>query len=469
MRRVHIGVFLGLVIGVVAVGWGQDLDTGKQASNVGGGGYLIRNASLVLTMDPSRGDRSILGQLEDADVLIEGDRIAAVGVNLSAPSGVSVIDSRGMIVMPGFVDTHDHLWQSLIRGCAADGDLLVWLRRCVFPLRENPISESDAYAAVRLSTTGLITTGVTTVVDWSHAFNPDFVRGNLRALNDSGLRYAFAMIGTAADGSDIKAAKAEFIDPNPLGTLQVEARPRAGAVSGNTKVATAVAKELGVKLHFHLNEHPDERLDEPFKILEDAGAFHLGRDLLAAHSIHMTGAEIAKLAQLGAAVSHQPLSNMRLASGIMLYPNMQAAEIRIGIGLDGGTNDTTDMFNNMRAAVGLQRAMSLDAHKSPTVAEVLRAATLGGAEALDMEKQIGSLIPGKQADVIVIDPRALNFAPVLRPVNQIVFNGQPQNVKWVFVAGRVLKEDGKVKGANERKLIEAAQAATDRITPFIIP
>jgi 5-methylthioadenosine/S-adenosylhomocysteine deaminase len=113
--------------------------------------------------------------------------------------------------------------------------------------------------------------------------------------------------------------------------------------------------------------------------------------------------------------------------------------------------------------------MSLDAHKSPTVAEVLRAATLGGAEALDMEKQIGSLIPGKQADVIVIDPRALNFAPVLRPVNQIVFNGQPQNVKWVFVAGRVLKEDGKVKGANERKLIEAAQAATDRITPFIIP
>jgi 5-methylthioadenosine/S-adenosylhomocysteine deaminase len=121
-------------------------------------------------MDPSRGDRSILGQLEDADVLIEGDRIAAVGVKLSAPSGVSVIDSRGMIVMPGFVDTHDLLWQSLIRGCAADGDLLVWLRRCVFPLRENPISESDAYAAVQHHS--LIITGVTTVVDWSHAFNP---------------------------------------------------------------------------------------------------------------------------------------------------------------------------------------------------------------------------------------------------------------------------------------------------------
>jgi 5-methylthioadenosine/S-adenosylhomocysteine deaminase len=458
MRRAHIGIVLTLVIGVVAAGYSQAL----------GGGYLIRNASLVLTMDQSLGEGP-LGQLANADVLIEDDKIKAVGANLPKPPGTSVIEGRGMIVMPGFVDTHDHLWQSLIRGCAADGDLLVWLGRCVTPLRTPLFSESDAYAAVRLSTTGLINTGVTTVVDWSHAFNPDFVRGNLRALNDSGLRYAFAMVGTAPDGSDIIAAKAEFIDPNPLGTLQVAARPRAGAVSGNTAVATAVAKELGVKLHFHLNEHPDERLDEPFEILEDAGAFDLGRDLLAAHSIHVTDAEIAKLAQFGAAVSHQPLSNMRLASGIMRYPDFQALGIRIGIGLDGGTNDTIDAFNNIRAATGLQRAKAVDEHTSPTVEEVLRAATLGGAEVLDMEQQIGSLTPGKQADVIVIDPRALNFAPMLRPVAQIVFNGQPQNVKWVFVAGRALKEDGKVTGVDERELIEAAQAATDHIRPLLQP
>ena len=469
MRRAHIGVFLGLVIGVVAAGYGRDRDTGEQASNVGGGDYLIRNASLVLTMDPNLGAGGILGQLEDADVLIIGDQIAAVGVNLSAPSGVNLIDGRGMIVMPGFVDTHDHLWQSIIRGCAADGDLLVWLRRCVRPLRTPLFSESDAYAAVRLSTTGLINTGVTTVVDWSHAFNPDFVRGNLRALNDSGLRYAFAMIGTAADGSDIKAAKAEFIDPNPLGTLQVAATPRPGAVSGNTAVATAVAKELGVKLHFHLNEHPDERLDEPFEILEAAGAFDLGRDLIAAHVIHVTTKEIKRLAEIGVAVSHQPLSNMRLASGIMRYPDFQAAGIRLSLGLDGGTNDTIDAFNNMRAAVGLQRAKAVDEHASPTVPEVLRAATMGGAETLDIESRIGSLTPGKQADVIVIDPRALNFAPVLRLENQIVFNGQPQNVKWVFVAGRALKEDGKIKGANKRELIEAAQTAIDHIVPLLQP
>src|SRR5262245_42510722 len=156
MRHAYIGVCLGVVSSIVAAAYGQERDPGAQASN---GGYLMQNASLVLTMDPTRGAGGILGQLENADVLIVADRIAAVGVNLSAPSGVNVVDGRGLIVMPGFVDTHDHLWQSLIRGCAADGDLNGWLNRCVFPLNTSPFSETDAYAGVHLSLTALIATG----------------------------------------------------------------------------------------------------------------------------------------------------------------------------------------------------------------------------------------------------------------------------------------------------------------------
>src|SRR5262245_43822227 len=125
MRRAYIGIVLSLVIGVVAAGDGQAL----------GGGYLIRDAALVLTMDPRLGDRSILGQLADSDVLIVDDKIAAVGVNLSAPSEVKVIDGRGMIVMPGFVDTHDHAKQSIIRGCAADDTVVGWLSRCPAGIR----------------------------------------------------------------------------------------------------------------------------------------------------------------------------------------------------------------------------------------------------------------------------------------------------------------------------------------------
>src|SRR5215475_10729451 len=361
MRRAHIRIVLTLVIGGVAASYGQALE----------GGYLIRNAALVLTMDPNLGDESVLGQLANADVLIEEDKIAAVGVNLPKPSGTSVIDGRGMIVMPGFVDTHDHLWQSLIRGCAADDDLIGWLNRCVFPLNTSPFSETDAYAGVRLSTSGLIDTGVTTVVDWSHAFNPGFVRGNLRALSDSKMRFVFAMFGAQSDGSDIIAAKQEFIDGNPLATLQVATHP-APFLAPHVENMTAVALSLGVKLHVHLLENISQVDEDPLGVLQTAGAFALGRDLYTAHSIHLSDRNIKTLKALNAAVSHQPLSNMRLASGVMRYPDIQQAGLRIGLGLDGGTNDTTDAFNNMRAAVGLQRATLRDADQSPTVAEVLR-------------------------------------------------------------------------------------------------
>ena len=145
-----------LVIGIVAAGSGH----------ARGGGNLIRNASLVLTMDPHRGDQSVLGQLEDADVLMVDDTITAVGVNLRKPSGTSVIDGRGMIVMPGFVDTYDHPLQSLMRGCGADDNVVGWLDRCPGGIRRATATESEISAAVRLSTAGLIATCKSLQINW---------------------------------------------------------------------------------------------------------------------------------------------------------------------------------------------------------------------------------------------------------------------------------------------------------------
>src|SRR5262249_46826190 len=158
------------------------------------------------------------------DVLIVGDQIAAVGGNLSAPSGAHGIDGRGMIVMPGFVDNHDHLWQCLILGCAADAPLFCWLRGGGFSPRPTPITQAPGHARPPPDTPGPTNTGVTDVGDWNHNLHFGFARGSLRALNDSHLRYAFAMVPGTDDGSDVKTAKAQFIDPNPLARLQIGAR-----------------------------------------------------------------------------------------------------------------------------------------------------------------------------------------------------------------------------------------------------
>ncbi|SDY63221.1 amidohydrolase family protein [Nitrosomonas sp. Nm33] len=423
---------------------------------------LIRGAALILTMDPAVGTGE-LGVIENADILLDGDKIIKVGKNLQE-SNAQVVDATGKIVMPGFVDVHNHLWQSLIRGCGTDKNLIGWLDACVFPL-SNPnitITETEAYAGVRLSTLDLINTGITTTVDWSHAFTPQFVRGNIRALSDSGLRFVFAHLGTADPAiiADMKLVKQTLIDPNPRATFQVASHP-SKALQSDLIAMSKLAKELGVKLHVHLLENIAQREDKAFDVLKEANA--LGPDLLGAHGIHLTDKEINILAEHDVRILHNPLSNMRLASGIIRLPELKQAGVQVGLGIDGGTNDTSDMFNDMRAALGLQRAISLQAGIFPRVADVLRMATVDGAKLLDMFDRIGSLTPGKKADLIIINPENVNFAPSFEWVNQIVFNGQPVNVEWVFIDGRSLKRKGELVDVDPEAIMEAAQKATTRI------
>ena len=230
---------------------------------------------------------------------------------------------------------------------------------------------------------------------------------------------------------------------------------------------SGLAKDLGVKLHVHLLENISQTQEQVFESLAQAGA--LGPSLLGAHGIHLSDAEIQVLANHDARVMHNPLSNMRLASGVIRLPELKQAGVQVGLGLDGGTNDTADMFSTMRAAVGLQRAKLLTASTVPTVNGVLRMATVDGAKLLDMDKQIGSLTPGKKADLIILDPRAINFGPRMEWIGQIVFNGQPANVEWVFVDGRALKARGQLVGVQPAAVVKAADEVSARIRRFLLP
>lgn len=456
----HFVVMLTVVIALSASDYPLSASFGDNPPRT-----LIRNATLILTMDPGMGEGS-LGVIEGGDILLEGDTIAAVGKNLPE-SDARVVDATGKIVMPGFVDTHNHLWQSLIRGCDTAGDVNSWLNACVFPLMQNPAitpSGAETYAGVRLSTADLIDTGVTTVVDWSHAMSPDFVRGNIQALSDSGLRFVYAYYGTdnPAVIADMRLVKQTLIDPNPLATFEVASHPGMEPwFFPSLQAMAALAKELRVKLHVHLLENITQRDDQPIEALRLVNA--LGPDLIVAHAIHLTDEEITTLAAYGVRAVHNPLSNMRLASGVMRLPALHQAGVQVALGSDGGTNDTSNFFDTMRVAVGLQRAMALRADVYPTVADVLRMATIDGAKVLDMDHQIGSLTPGKKADLIILNPGTLNFAPRFDWISQIVFNGQPVNVEWVFVNGRSLKANGRLVGVHIDELVQAAEEAASRI------
>jgi 5-methylthioadenosine/S-adenosylhomocysteine deaminase len=426
---------------------------------------LIRNAALILTMDPSVGQGE-LGLIANAELLFEGDTIVAVGERLPQ-HGASVVDAAGKMVMPGFVDTHNHLWQSLIRGCGTSADLNAWLAACVSPLFGFSFSQADVYAGVRLSTLDLIATGVTTTVDFSHAFTPEFVRANIQALSDSGLRFAFAYRGSdnPAVIADMRLVKRTLIDPDPRAVFQVGSHPgtQPAFLPGLMAMAT-LAQELNVQLHVHLLENISQRANLPFEALAQANA--LGPNLLGAHGIHLNDSEIQILAEHDARITHNPLSNMRLASGVIRLPALKDAGVQVGLGLEG---DTNDMFNNMRAAVGLQRATSLRADVTPTMAQVLRMATVEGAAVLNISDRIGSLKVGKKADLIIVDAGAMNFAPTFDAVSQIVLNTQPQNVEWVFVDGRALKRKGKLVGVDQDTIARNAQAAANRIRQFLFP
>lgn len=424
----------------------------------GHGTVIIRNASLVLTMDPR------LGDLENADVLIAGDRIRSVGRSLGV-ADAKLIDGRGKIVMPGFVDAHTHLWQTLIRGRASDQNLHGWLNKCVTPLYGSAVTGADAYAGARLSAFDSVSSGITTVVDWSHAYNADFACGNLRALTDSKLRFFFAYgcEGSLEQMSAVRRLKHDLIDRSPLAHLQIAVH---ATVANYTRLAPCVqlGRELGVPLNVHLNESQADLPTEQMEALRRLRALRPG--LIVNHAVYMTDAELDELARHDVRVSHSPLSNMRLAAGVARLPDMRARGIKIGLGLDGGPNDTTDMFNTMRIAVGLQRAVSTNPTTFPMPGEALRMATLGGAEVLGLEREIGSLTPGKQADIQVIDAQQVNFAPRVDWKSQLVFNAQPSNVHWVFVNGIALKRNGHLAG-NVRKALRDAQAAADRVNELL--
>jgi 5-methylthioadenosine/S-adenosylhomocysteine deaminase len=400
-------------------------------------------------------------EVVSGDVCIEGTRISAVGPPAALPAapGEREIDARGGWLLPGFVQTHIHLCQTLFRGMADDLPLLDWLRRHVWPL-EAAHRPDTLGTAVRLAVHELVRTGTTTVLTMETVHDTDAV---FEALEPTGIR---AVVGKClmdrADGAPSRLIEGwqAGIDASLAlhrrwhgaagGRLRAALAPRF-AVSCTRPLLEAVAATAaaeGLLIHTHASENRDEvelvRTQTGLGNMAYLASIGLaGPHLCAAHCVWVDEAEQGVMAERGVQVLHCPGSNLKLGSGIAPVVAMRARGIAVSLGADGAAcNNRLDMFDEMRQAATLQAVAAGPGRL--TARDVLVMATRGGARALGLLDELGTVEPGKKADLVLVGRDAPHLAPGLDPWSTLVYAARGTDVRTTIVDGAVLVDEGVV-------------------------
>ncbi len=426
-------------------------------------------------------------------VLVQDDRIEAVGAG-PVPTTFEAqrrIDARGKVVLPGLVNTHHHLPQVLTRNVPSvqEAPLFRWLTELYEVWRGLDADAVDAAARVGLGE--LLLTGCTTTTDHLYLFPKGQTRlidAEIAAARDLGIRFhptrgsmsrgksegGLPPDDVCQDEEDILADSRRLIrehhDPRPRAMTRLALAPCAPfSVSEDLMRRTAeLAREHGLRLHTHLAETRDEERYcqevyrcRPVELLRRLD--WLGPDVWLAHCVHLSPEEIRLFGETGTGVAHCPTSNFRLGSGIAPVRAMLEAGVPVGLGVDGSaSNDTSNMLAEVRQAL-LAHRLSADPERWITAEEVLWMATRGGARCLGRD-DIGSLEPGKAADLILIDTRRLSYAGAGSDIlAAIVFSPWPEPVDTVMVNGRVVVEEGRVRGLEVAVLVERAEAISQAL------
>lgn len=419
---------------------------------------------LVVTMDDAR------TVLDPGVVEVEDGRIAHVGAEASRAEA-EVRSARGLIVVPGLVNTHCHLSQQLGRGLADDVDLLTWLRGRIWPY-EAALEEEDVEVSALACALEQIRNGVTTIADPGG----QHVDGAGRALERAGIR-GFLGRSTMDEPEGVPASRRESTD-EALAVQDDHAAHWDGGADGRLRFSYTLrtifncsdelieasverAQRLGTPLQMHVAEIPEEnehtratRGTTTVRHLARLGA--LGPWFLGAHAVWLEDEEIGLLAEHGAAVSHNLASNLRVL-GLPRVADMLDAGVLVGLGTDGApANNRMSLIDELWAATLLQKGLRLD----PTVLDARTAfamATCDGARALGVGSEIGSLETGKAADLVLVDPRTVNMTPVHDAVSALVTSMKSENVSSVMCAGRWLLDDGVIAVADEAEILREAQ------------
>ena len=430
---------------------------------------LVLRGGHVLTMDPAVGD------LPRADVLIEDDEIAAVGPDLSV-GDAEEIDASDKIVIPGFVDTHRHTWETAIRGSAPNDtldDYFVGILDTFAPVYR----PEDVYASNLFGALECLDAGITTLVDWSHINNtPDHADAGVTGLKESGIRaqYAYGSANLslndywndssiAIPDDDVRRIRSTYFSSNDgLLTMALATRGPGFCQQDVVRSEWNLARELGIPITVHVGMG---RLAGRFGMVKTLSEMDLlGPDTTYIHCCYLSDEEWKLVADSGGTISIAPQVEMQMGHGWPPTGTCIEHGLKPSLSIDVTTTVPGDMFTQMRAAFGCERARvnavcweeDIPVPASMlTARNMLEMATINGAHVAGVADRTGSLSVGKQADVVLIDTASSNVAPLIDPVAAVVLCADVSNVDTVIVGGRIRKRDG--------RLVDDITAARDRI------
>jgi len=425
---------------------------------------MIVSGGIVVTMD---GGRAIY---QDGSVAVRGDAIVAVGPRADVEAryhGAQVIDARGRLVLPGFINGHVHVPMTLFRGIHDDVTLNDWLYKYIFPAEAKNVNEDFVRWGTRLAAAEQIRAGVTTFADMYYF--EDAIAEETKAAGMRGVLGETFIDFPAPDNkseAEMLAYTEKFLK-RWQGDALIHAAPAPHSIYTCSKKTLQDAAVLARKYHapilIHVSEMKKEWDDSlknngisPVKYLESIGV--LGPDVVAAHCIFVDEADRKLLAERGVGCVHNPSSNMMIASGVSPVPEMRAAGVAVGLGTDGpaGSNNDLDLMEEIDLAAKLAKISKMDplALNAKAVVEM---ATIDGARALHMEKEIGSLEAGKKADLVLISLQEPNAVPMYDVYAQIAYSLKGSDVETVMIGGRVVMRDRKLLTIDEPRVLEKAR------------
>ena len=428
---------------------------------------LIKN---VLILNPNNFGNS------PQDVLIKNDLIYEISDKIEEENVDKIIDGSEKLLLPGFINTHTHLSMTLFRGLADDLSLDEWLNDNIWPIEAN-LNEYYCYIGALLGAVELIKSGTTTFSDMYF-----YMEDVAKAVEKSGLRAAlsYGMI----DFGDEEKRKSEIETNLQLfkncnnsadGRIKVFFGPHSPYTASEEllKEVRRLADENDIRIHIHvsetqkeINDSIDEKGMRPFEYLDSIG--FLGPDVVCAHSVWLSDEEIEIIKKHDVKISHNPCSNMKLASGIAPISKLLENDICVGIGTDGASsNNNLDLIEELKTASLLQKVSTLNP-KVLTSDEALAIGTINGARVLGLEDEIGSVEVGKKADLILIDTNCANMVPDSSNLSSnVIYSANGSNVDTTICNGQILMENKKLTTLDEQDIYKKAREAIDELKKAI--